>query len=145
MWNNLPGTYDNLFDDIVPLIKDKNVVMIAIHFLISRVNKVNGDVPKFNQVLKRVNDEVHLFNYDVINVIAYDILVVSYENVVRRVDILGNNDIFNCSIYFDHFLIETLNPLGKVIKIPVDKRDRFLNLPESAVEVLNGCNDNFKG
>jgi hypothetical protein len=103
------------------------MVVTEIHFLISGVNKVNGDVLKFNQVLKQVNDEVHLFNHDVINVIAYEILVASYENVVRGVDILGNNDIFNCSIYFDHFLIETLNPLGKVIKIPVDKRDRSVN------------------
>jgi hypothetical protein len=72
----------HLFDDIIPLIKDKNVVMMAIHFLISGVNKVNGDVLKFNQVLKQVNDAVNLFNHDVINVIAYEILVISYENLV---------------------------------------------------------------
>jgi hypothetical protein len=59
----------HLFDDIIRLIKDKIVVMIAIHLLISDVNKVNGDilkfegdVLKFNQVLKQVNDEVNLFN-----------------------------------------------------------------------------------
>jgi hypothetical protein len=58
----------------------------TVNFLISDVNKVNGDVLKFDQVLKQVNDEVNLFNYDVIifnhgiiNVIAYVILKIKCQ------------------------------------------------------------------